>query len=310
MHTTNLADGLRLALARHSPLSLAATTGQTLSYYRFGRNDPTTRLEAGEFWRATYTPDGPATLHIDFRGDELRSQAWGPGGDWMLQRVGAMTGANDPGYVFTEAHPAITSAQRDHPRLRFGASFTLYHELLPTVLGQRVTGGEAVNQWRALVQRLGDAAPGPTDLRLPPAPDALAAQPAWWFHPIGIEAKRAEPLRQLGKHASKLWQWAELAPTDAAAKLALLPGIGAWTIGSALGSALGDADSVAVGDFHLKNIVGYALAGRARSTDEEMLRLLEPYRGQRGRVVRLLLAAGHTAPKFGPRQRVLPMNRW
>lgn len=228
----------------------------------------------------------------------------------MRKHVGAMTGASDPGYIFSDAHPAIMSAQRDHPGLRFGASFTLYHELLPTVLGQRVTGGEGVNQWRALVQRFGKAAPGPTGLLLPPTPEELAAQPAWSFHPLGIEAKRAEPLRQLAKHASKLWQWAELAPAAAAAKLALLPGIGEWTIGSALGSALGDADAVAVGDYHLKNIVGHALAGRARSTDEEMLELLEPYRGQRGRVVRLLLAAGHRAPKFGPRQRVLPMKRW
>ncbi len=221
-----------------------------------------------------------------------------------------MTGANDAGHTFRDAHPAIMAAQRDHPWLRFGASYTLYHELLPTVLGQRVTGGEGINQWRALVKRLGVAAPGPTDLLLPPAPDDLAGQPAWWFHPLGIEAKRAEPLRQLAKHATKLWQWAELAPAAAAAKLALLPGIGEWTIGSALAPALGDPDSVSVGDYHLKNIVGHALAGRVRSTDEQMLELLEPYRGQRGRVVRLLLAAGHSAPKFGPRQRVLPMKNW
>lgn len=297
-------------MARNSHSGRAGTIAETLSYYRFGAADPTTRLRGGDFWRATHTPHGPAALHIDFGGDELRTEAWGPGGDWMRKHVGAMTGASDPGYIFSDAHPAIMSAQRDHPGLRFGASFTLYHELLPTVLGQRVTGGEGVNQWRALVQRFGKAAPGPTGLLLPPTPEELAAQPAWSFHPLGIEAKRAEPLRQLAKHASKLWQWAELAPAAAAAKLALLPGIGEWTIGSALGSALGDADAVAVGDYHLKNIVGHALAGRARSTDEEMLELLEPYRGQRGRVVRLLLAAGHRAPKFGPRQRVLPMKRW
>ena len=117
-------------------------------------------------------------------------------------------------------------------------------------------------------------------------------------------------LRQLGRHALKLFAWAELTPVAAAEKLALLPGIGQWTIGSALASALADPDSVSVGDYHLKNIVGHALANRARSTDAQMLELLEPYRGQRGRVVRLLLAAGHRAPKFGPRQRVLPMNSW
>lgn len=301
---------MSITIANIASSRSSRSIAETLSYYRFGFYDPTTRLADGEFWRATHTPLGAGTLHINFRDGETRAQAWGPGADWLLQRVAAMTGANDPGHTFVDAHPTVMAAQRNHRELRFGASSTLYHELLPTVLGQRVTGGEGVHQWQALVERLGAAAPGPTSLRLPPAPEELVARPAWWFHPLGIEAKRAEPLRQLARHAAKLFRWADLAPAEAAAKLALLPGIGQWTIGSVLPSALADPDSIAVGDFHLKNIVGHAFTGRARSTDSEMLELLEPYRGQRGRVVRLLLADGHSAPKFGPRQRVVPMNRW
>jgi 3-methyladenine DNA glycosylase/8-oxoguanine DNA glycosylase len=114
----------------------------------------------------------------------------------------------------------------------------------------------------------------------------------------------------VAKHAEKFWGWSELVTTELATKLALLPGIGQWTIGSVLASAAGDPDAVAVGDFHLKNIVSYALDGRARGTDERMLELLAPYTGQRGRVVRLLLLDGHMPPKFGPRQRILPMARW
>jgi 3-methyladenine DNA glycosylase/8-oxoguanine DNA glycosylase len=77
-----------------------------------------------------------------------------------------------------------------------------------------------------------------------------------------------------------------------------------------LWSALGEPDAVAVGDYHLKNIVATALAGRPRGTDEQMVDLLEPYRPHRGRVMRLLVLDGHRAPRFGPRQRVLPMHRW
>jgi 3-methyladenine DNA glycosylase/8-oxoguanine DNA glycosylase len=66
-------------------------------------------------------------------------------------------------------------------------------------------------------------------------------------------------------------------------------------------AALGDADAVPVGDYHLPHIVGYAFDGTARSTDERMLELLEPYRGHRSRVIRLLLLAGVSAPRFGPR---------
>lgn len=135
----------------------------------------------------------------------------------------------------------------------------------------------------------------------------LADHPAWWFHQLGVETKRAEALRTVARHADKLDGWAQL--PDPGERLALLPGIGEWTIGSVLGHAVGDPDAVAVGDYHLKNVIAHAFTGRARGTDAEMLELLRPYAGQRGRVVRLLLLDGHRAPKFGPRQRVLPLNR-
>jgi hypothetical protein len=38
-----------------------------------------------------------------------------------------------------------------------------------------------------------------------------------------------------------------------------------------------------------------------------MLELLEPYRGHRARVIRLLAAAGIMAPRFGPR---MPLRRF
>jgi len=285
----------------------------TLRAYRAGRGDPTTIVGSGQFLRATFTPDGPGTLHLDWRTGTMRAQAWGDGADWLLRQVPAMTGANDSGHVFgAGTHPVILAAQRNHPDVRFGASGTVYHELLPTILAQRITAMEAVRQWRTLCLRLGVPAPGPNstigDLRLPPDPTVLAQRPAWWFHPLGIEAKRAEVLRTVAKHASRLHAWTT--EPDLGARLALLPGVGQWTIGNVLSLANGDPDAVAVGDYHLKNVVTHALTGRPRGTDDEMLTLLEPYSGQRGRVVKLLLLDGHRAPKFGPRQRVLPMNRW
>lgn len=281
----------------------------TLSGFRFGRGDPTTRLSPGTFWRATHTPDGPGTLHLRWHTGERIAEAWGPGAEWLLSRVPALCGDLDPGYRFVDAHPVVMAAQRHHPDVRFGSSGTVYHELLPTILGQRITAGEAVRQWRLLVQRLGEPAPGPDrTLRLPPTPDSLAAKPSWWFHPLGIEAKRAEALRQVARHAPRLLEWTD--SPDLGERLRLLPGVGSWTVGSVLATAAGDPDAVAVGDYHLKNVVVHAFTGRPRGSDDEMMELLEPYRGQRGRVVRLLLLDGHRAPKFGPRQRVLPLSRW
>jgi 3-methyladenine DNA glycosylase/8-oxoguanine DNA glycosylase len=85
--------------------------------------------------------------------------------------------------------------------------------------------------------------------------------------------------------------------------------VGPWTVAEVARAALGDPDAVSVGDFHLPNTVCWALAGRPRGTDLEMLELLEPYRGQRGRV-QCLLDAGHiSAPAYGPRTEVGSIER-
>ena len=73
--------------------------------------------------------------------------------------------------------------------------------------------------------------------------------------------------------------------------------------------ALGDADAVSVGDYHLPNVVAWALAGEPRGDDARMLELLEPYRGHRGRVMRLLLAGGVGPPRRGPRLQLRHLER-
>jgi hypothetical protein len=61
-----------------------------------------------------------------------------------------------------------------------------------------------------------------------------------------------------------------------------------------------DPDAVSVGDYHLKNVVGWALAGRDRSTDEEMLALLEPFKGHRHRATRLIGLSRGNGTGTGP----------
>ncbi len=293
----------------------------TLGVFRTGFHDPTTRITTTSFVRATLTPDGPATLLVRWSADPapvddcgLTAEAWGPGADWMLATVGALTGTDDGAVAFADAHPVVERALRTRRHVRIGASGDLYHQLLPTIIAQRITAGEAVRQWYRLVTELGEPAPGPpevvADLRLPPSPASLHRRPGWWFHPLGIEQQRARPLTEVARHADKLWGWAEAGAAVAAEKLALLRGVGPWTIGSVLGPCLGDADAVPVGDYHFPNTVAWALAGEARADDDRMLELLEPYRGQRGRVLWSLVTTTGKAPAFGPRQRILPMARW
>jgi 3-methyladenine DNA glycosylase/8-oxoguanine DNA glycosylase len=294
---------------------------RTLGVHRIGSADPTTRLTDRSFTRATLTPDGPGTLALRWTNDPatadgcgLDAEAWGPGAEWLLARVDRLTGADDRPGVFEHAHPKVEHALRSTRAARIGASHTLYHQLLPMIIGQRITGGEAIRQWARLCDELGEPAPGPSDvvgaMRLPPAPSTLYRRPAWWFHPLGIETKRARPITEVARHADKLWDWTDAGSAVAAEKLRLLPGIGPWTIGSTLGPVLGDPDAVAVGDFHHPNTVAWALADEPRGDDDRMLELLEPYRGQRGRVLWALTSTSGQAPKFGPRQRILPMARW
>jgi 3-methyladenine DNA glycosylase/8-oxoguanine DNA glycosylase len=292
----------------------------TLSWYCHGRSDPTTWLKiagrgtsaSGEFVRATITPDGPGPIELRW-GAQTSIRKFGPGGEWLADRLPSMLGVDDTTDHGLEQAPdeAVATAARSNRTLRIGSSGGLYHELLPTIIEQRITAGEAHRQWAALCQLLGEPAPGPfSELYLPPEPAVLAETPSWHLHPLGIERKRAEPLATVAKHPAKLSAWGSGQPGEARSKLQLLPGIGEWTIGKVLGPVCGDPDAVPVGDFHFKNMVSWALAGEARGTDERMLELLAPYAGQRGRVVRLLGLDGHGAPRFGPKKRILPMHSW
>ena len=96
-------------------------------------------------------------------------------------------------------------------------------------------------------------------------------------------------------------------PGPAMRRLQAIPGVGPWTAAEVAGVALGDPDAVSVGDYHLANTVAWALAGEPRADDERMLELLEPFAGHRGRVVRLLEAAGIGAPRFGPKLPLQPI---
>jgi endonuclease III len=282
----------------------------TLGPLQHGGGDPTTRVTRAEVWRATRTPDGPGTLRLWWDGDRLRQAAWGPGSSWLLERVPWMLGAGDVPFDLPAPDEVVARSLAAVPGLRIGRCDTLLHVLVPTILAQRVTSGEAVRAWRVLCHRLSSRAPGPADLLLPPDPDVLARQPSWWFHPLGVERKRAETVIRCARRARALERLTALGPTEAGARLATIPGVGAWTVGSVMGPVLGDPDAVPVGDFHIPHAICWALAGEPRGSDERMLELLAPYAGQRGRVIRALLLAGWRAPRRGPRQRIQPIARW
>jgi 3-methyladenine DNA glycosylase/8-oxoguanine DNA glycosylase len=173
-----------------------------------------------------------------------------------------------------------------------------------SILEQKVLGKEARRAYLGILRGLGERAPGPAGdagLVVPPGPATLVATPYWVFHRFGVERRRAETVRRVAAVAPRLEEAVNLPAVAAHRRLRAVPGVGAWTAAEVAIVALGDADAVSLGDFHLPHQVSWALTGEPRGDDDRMLELLEPYRGHRGRVIRLLEAGGITAPRFGPR---------
>ena len=284
----------------------------TLSALRNGRHDPTTVIGQDHFFRATHTPEGLGSIHVRGINAEVDIEVSGPGGDWLLRQSDFLLGNHDQPPHIESNHEAVRNAQRRHRDTRLARSGTAYHELIPAVLGQRVTAAEAARQWRQLCLTYGTKdSSHDIELWSPPDPRTLAQLPYYELHRFGIERRRGETLRVVARHFEHISSLHNITgdPCDATSQLTALPGVGAWTAAVAGFVAFGDADAVAVGDFHLKNMVSYALTGRHRGTDEDMLELLEPYRPHRGRVIRWLSLDGWSAPKHGPRRRNLSIAR-
>jgi len=80
-----------------------------------------------------------------------------------------------------------------------------------------------------------------------------------------------------------------------------LPGVGVWTAAEVRQRAHGDADAFSFADYHVSRSVSYALIGEELD-DDGCAELIEPYRGHRFRVQRLLELTGITHPRYGPRK--------
>jgi 3-methyladenine DNA glycosylase/8-oxoguanine DNA glycosylase len=304
----------RRTIELEAPLDLRTVVGPHVR----GRGDSTWRLSSLAVAWATRTRDGPATLLAEVRGTRVEAEAWGPGADHVLDGLPALLGLlDDPAGFDPSPHPLIVDLARRRPGLRLGWTRAVFEALLPAILEQKVTGGEAATAFRGLTRRYGEPAPGPVAtaqrLRLQPSPEVLAALPYYAYHPFGVEQRRAELVRRVAGAARRLETLTDLPGTraeigtGATAHLRAHAGIGPWTAAEVTLRALGDPDAVSVGDFHLKNLVAFALAGEPRGTDERMLELLEPWRGHRARVIRLLEASGIEAPKYG--RRYSPVDR-
>lgn len=277
---------------------------RTLAPLSRGRGDPTHVVEPdGTLWRTTSTEDGPATYRLVQRGlHEIACTAWGQGAQRVVAGLADLLGGRDLCDGFAPGHPLLADAHLRHPGLRIPRTGRVFEALVPAVLEQKVTGKQARAAWRSLVLRHGEAppGPGPAGMRVPPPAQVWRRIPSWEWHRAGVDPKRSRTVCEAARLAGRLEQAVGMDPLAAHVRLQAVPGIGAWTSAEIAQRALGDTDSVSVGDYHLSQFVGWALIGRPLD-DEGMLELLEPWRPHRYRVVRLLELSGAREPRFGPR---------
>jgi 3-methyladenine DNA glycosylase/8-oxoguanine DNA glycosylase len=269
-----------------------------------GTGDPAHRIDAaGRFWWACTTPDGPGTLTVRAVGTVATGRAWGPGAEWLLDRLPTLLGEDDDwSDLDVSAVRLLHEARRRRPGLRLPNTGLVLDALVPAILEQKVTGQEARRSWRLLLRRFGTPAPGPVEgMYVPPTAEVLLDVPTWDWHRFGVDLKRQRAIRAAASVARRLEECSAMAPAAAVARLQVVPGVGVWTAAETAQRALGHPDAVSVGDYHLPNMVVHLLAGRARGTDGEMLELLAPWAGQRQRVMRLVEVTGISAPRYGPR---------
>lgn len=284
-------------------------TRRTLSVLSRGGGDPTFRRDERGIWCTARTACGLATLLIASdpqASGVLRCETWGPGQEALLASVPGMLGEHDDPSGFVPEHPVLRELAHRFPGLRVTRTGRVFEALVPAVLEQKVTGKEARGAWRWLVNRYGEAAPGPgpAGLRICPPPELWARIPSWDWHRAGVDGKRSRTIIAAARVAEALERTLALGSGPAVeAALRNVPGIGIWTAAEIAQRAHGDADAVSVGDFHLAGHVGWALTGH-RVDDARMLELLEPYRPHRFRVVRLIELGVPRPPAFGPRMSV------
>lgn len=274
------------------PFDLHATMAQQL----LGHFDPTGIRNNVTFRKVHLGPDErPLTWYFTRAHGGFRVQAAGDGADGALRDFLARFPLSDGGEDFTPLHPLLRRLMRSHGGLRLFRVPWTFDVAAGAVLQQRVRWRVAYSDFRRIANRWGSATPAGT--AFPSARQLADVSPAA-IEALGIDPKRARALHALARRETiRPFLNSEADPVRLRLRLEQLPGIGPWTSNMIAGYAAGDPDAVPTGDLHIPSLVTWALAGEPEGTDERMLELLEPYRGQRFRVIRLLSCAARGAPQ-------------
>jgi 3-methyladenine DNA glycosylase/8-oxoguanine DNA glycosylase len=232
-------------------------------------------------WRFTQTDTG---LLVEVDGDNGR----------LLEVITQQFPLNDGAHSFSTDHPLLQRLSKGYRGLRLMRMPWTFDVAAGAVLQQRVRWQVGYTDFKNVALRWGTRAQGAVAF---PTSAQLANVPVARLESIGIDPKRARTLHLLAcADVRHPFLHPDADHAEVNRRLLLIPGIGPWTAGLISGVAFGNPDAVPIGDLHIPSLVTFALAGEPEGTDQRMLELLEPYAGQRFRVIRLLSWGARRVP--------------
>ncbi len=254
----------------------------TVAFSRLGFNDPSCRLTRESWQRAVWTLDGPCSFSVEVRSQVAHCSWEGP---FPHEQLPDVLGLTDD----------LPELDLPYPPIRLAGWPFVHDVVLRRIFEQRVAWTDAARSHRKLLERFGTDFGG---LRCidPARVRRLSAGELGWLE---VDPQRGRALTEVGLVWKKLDRLRE--PEALRRAIKSLVGCGPWTAEWTAGLCLPDQDAVPTGDFGLPNQIAWNLAREPRADDARMLELLEPYRGQRFRVVRMVMWSGEDAPRFGPR---------
>lgn len=279
---------------------------RSLGFTNLGMHDPTGFCDARGFAKSYLTKNGPVTVHLARIGSDegpsgeprptrLLARAWGPGAEDALGAAPRLAGADDDPRTFDPVTLDMARRAEAQRGLRLVRVPWLFDALVQIVLQQRIRFVEAARAYRAVCKRHGKRAPGPFDLVTSLGPKEWERVPVFELSSLGVDRKRIDAVKnaaKLARHVEKLELLERPAFDEARRILGHFQGIGPWTRESFMGAAMGCPDAVQTGDVHLPRTVCTALGGVSEPYDDaRLLEVLEPFRGHRQRVIRLLMSS-------------------
>ena len=187
------------------------------------------------------------------------------------------------------ADPVLAAVARKHAGMRPWSAGSLFEGVVSSIIGQSISVAAAAITERRLYQYFNDAIViGAREFWPPPMPEQLASSSAGAVRQSGVTTKRAEALVAAAALfvAESSSATADADPVAVIERLAAIPGIGPWTVRSALLWGIGAPDAHPTGD------VALLRAARAHYPEVSDLKSLDrlaeqwtPYRGWAARLL-------------------------